>query len=120
MVTASERSGIYPARLEIRSVGHILYIRVDEIDWIEAADTYVILHTTFGSHLMRESMNRLETILDPENFLRVHRSTIINLNRVREIRSIRFGDRMVVLGDGTKVRVSRVRKGTLEASLRLL
>jgi two-component system LytT family response regulator len=117
-MTSASEARIYPSRLEIRSVRHVLYVETQEIDWIEAADNYVILHTTCGSHLMRESMTRLETRLDPEKFLRIHRSTIVNLNRVREIRSRRFGDRMAVLRDGTEVRVSRDRKFALERSLK--
>ncbi|MCI0417217.1 LytTR family transcriptional regulator [bacterium] len=112
--------GDYPSRLEIRSVRHVIYVETQEIDWIEAADNYVILHTISGSYLMRESMTRLEARLDPQKFLRIHRSTIINLNRVRELRSRRFGDRLAVMRDGTEVRVSRDRKFVLEQSLKQL
>ena len=113
---AAEES--YPSRLEIRSPGNVTFVDVGEIDWIEAADNYVVLHTTSGSYLMRESMSRLETMLDPQKFIRVHRSGIVNLSRVRELRTRRFGDRVVVLQDGTEVRVSRVQKDRLEQVLK--
>jgi len=72
-MTSGSEAGIYPSRLEIRSVRHVLYLETHEIDWIEAADNYVILHTISGSHLMRESMSRLEKRLNPQKFLRIHR-----------------------------------------------
>jgi two-component system LytT family response regulator len=108
----------YPSRLEIRSPGNVTFVEVDEIDWIEAADNYVVLHTSSGDYLMRESMSHLETILDPQNFIRVHRSGIVNLNRVRELKNRGFGDRIVVLQNGTEVRVSRVQKEKLEKALK--
>ena len=110
----------YTSRLEIRSTGHVSFVNVDEIDWIEAADNYVVLHTSAGSHLMRESMSRLETQLDPNQFVRIHRSRIVNLTRVREMKSKGFGDRIVVLLDGTEIRVSRVHKEKLETALKNL
>jgi two-component system, LytTR family, response regulator len=108
----------YTTRLEIRSTGHVNFVEVQDIDWIEAADNYVVLHTSAGSHLMRESMSRLETALDPNQFVRVHRSRIVNLTRIRELKSKGFGDRVVVLQDGTEIRVSRVQKEKLEAALK--
>ena len=111
---------LYPERLEIRSSGHVGYVEVKEIKWIEAADNYVVLHASSGSNLMRESLSRLETELDPKNFIRVHRSAIVNLKRVRELKSTGFGGRIVVLHDGTEVRVSRIQKLKLEQSLKTL
>jgi two-component system, LytTR family, response regulator len=73
MMAAGGQTEVYPTRLEIRSVRHIPYVETEEINWIEAADNYVILHTISGSHLMRESMSSLEARLDPEKFLRIHR-----------------------------------------------
>ena len=108
----------YASRLEIRSPGNVTFVEVADIDWIEAADNYVVLNTSSGSYLMRESMNRLETMLDPHTFVRVHRSGIVNLNRVRELKTRRFGDRIVVLQNGTEVRVSRVHKEKLEKALK--
>ena len=115
-----EQNQSYASRLEIRSTGHVNFVNVDEIDWIEAADNYVVLHTSAGSHLMRESMSRLETQLDPNQFVRIHRSRIVNLSRIRELKSKGFGDRIVVLQDGTEIRVSRVHKEKLESALKNL
>ena len=111
------QSGKYQNRLEIRSTGQIQFIPVDQIHWIEASDNYVVLHTANAKHLLRESMSQLETKLDPARFLRVHRSAIIQLSRVRELATRRFGDRVVILQDGTEVRVSRVQKIKLQKLL---
>ncbi|MCI0417215.1 response regulator [bacterium] len=112
------RTAVYPARLEIRSAGHISYVEVQDVDWIEAADNYVVFHTPSGSHLMRESMNRIQTQMDPGKFIRVHRCAIINLDRVRELKTTRFGARIVVLQNGREVRASRSQKLKLEESLK--
>jgi two-component system, LytTR family, response regulator len=118
--TAQEKNPDQPylTRLEIRSTGHVNFVDVEDIDWIEAADNYVVLHTSGSSHLMRESMSRLETTLDPNQFVRIHRSRIVNLSRIRELKSRGFGDRIVVLQDGTEIRVSRVQKEKLENALK--
>ncbi len=108
----------YPSRLEIRSSKHVGFVDVHEIDWIEASDNYVVLHTSSGPNLLRESISRLERRLDPQKFIRIHRSTIVNLMRIREIKSRGFGDRIVVLQDGTEVRVSRIHKKRLDESLK--
>ena len=68
----------YAERLVIKSAGRIFFLSVDEIDWIEAADNYVRLHAAREAHLLRETMNSLEKRLDPEQFIRVHRSRIVN------------------------------------------
>jgi two-component system LytT family response regulator len=109
---------VYPARIEIRSAGHVCYVDVQDVDWIEAADNYVVFHTPSGSHLMRESMSRIQTLVNPEKFIRVHRSAIINLDRVSELKSTTFGSRVVVLENGREVRVSRSQKLKLEELLK--
>lgn len=70
-------------RLVIKSVGQVLFLKLSEIDWIEAADYYACLHVGAQSHLLRRSMNELDRDLDPTLFCRIHRSTIVNLDRVR-------------------------------------
>jgi two-component system, LytTR family, response regulator len=90
----------YLDRLFVKSGGRILAIDVDDIDWIEAADNYVHLHTGRASHLLLATMNGLEARLDPRRFLRIHRSTIVNLGRVKELRPMFHGEYRVVLGDG--------------------
>ena len=104
-------------RLAVRTSGRIYFLRTEEIDWIEAADYYVKLHVGEKSHLMRESMNTLEKQLDPEMFLRVHRSSIVNLDRVKELHAGGGTDHAVVLRDGTRLKLSRSRRERLNRLL---
>ncbi|KAB2968155.1 MAG: response regulator transcription factor [Thermoanaerobaculia bacterium] len=94
-------------RLVIRSVGRIVFVAASEVDWIEAAGNYVRLHIGKDSHLLRETMSSLETRLDPRVFARIHRSTIVNIERIRELQHIFHGDYAVLLRDGTKLTLSR-------------
>jgi two-component system LytT family response regulator len=87
-----------------------LVLDAEEIDWIEADDYYAAVHTRGRRHLIRESLASLEARLDPARFVRVHRSAIINLERVREYRADSSGDRAVLLRDGTRIPVSRRRR----------
>jgi two-component system LytT family response regulator len=86
-----------------------------QIDWIEAADYYVSLHTGTASHLLRQTMDEIEAQLDPQQFFRVHRSAIVNLDRVREIHPLFRGDCALVLADGRRVKLSRSRRREFEA-----
>jgi two-component system LytT family response regulator len=97
----------YLGRFVVRSVGRMLLIDAGEVDWIEAAGNYVRLHHAGQKHLLRETMNSLESQLDPERFARIHRSTIVNLDRVRELHHILHGDYSVHLRDGTRLTLSR-------------
>jgi two-component system LytT family response regulator len=94
-------------RLVIRSSGRIFFLRVEEIDWLEAADNYVRIHAGRTSHLMRETLQSLECRLDPTKFLRIHRSTLVNLDRIEELRPLFHGDYLVRLRDGTERTLSR-------------
>lgn len=96
-----------PTRLVLRTAGRITFLRVDEIDWIEAADNYVRVHVGKEAHLMRETLQSLEKRLDPGKFLRVHRSHLVNLERIRELRPIFHGDYLVKLVNGTELTLSR-------------
>lgn len=107
----------YISRLSIKSAGRVYFIKTHEINWIEAADYYVKLHVGGKAHLLRRTMSQMEQQLDPERFLRIHRSTIVNLEQVRELRSGGPGDYRVRLGDGTELRLSRGRKDRLNAML---
>lgn len=95
------------SRFVVRSVGKMLLIDVADVDWIEAAGNYVRLHHGGESHLLRETMTALEGRLDPNRFVRIHRSTIVNLDRVKELRHILHGDYAVILRDGTRLTLSR-------------
>jgi two-component system LytT family response regulator len=105
-------------RFMVRSAGRVVFLKADEIDWIEAADYYARLHVGTSSYLIRESMNDLEIALDPEAFVRIHRSAIVNLDRVREMRPLIRGELVVVLDDGTQLRMSRSRREELESRFR--
>jgi two-component system LytT family response regulator len=94
-------------RLVIKSAGRIFFLRVEEIDWIEGADNYVQLHAGKEKHLLRETLQSLEGRLDPERFLRIHRSTIVNIDRIQELQSLFHGDYAVRLRDGTELTLSR-------------
>lgn len=94
-------------RILIKSSGEIYFLKIDEIDWIEAEGDYMKFHAGGRSHLMRETMARLEARLDPRRFLRIHRSTIVNVDRLRKLSPTFAGDYVVVLHDGTKLKLSR-------------
>ena len=104
-------------RILVRDRDRTHVIDVGTIDWIEAADYYAVIHVGGESHLLRETMTQLEQRLDPAKFFRVHRSAIVPLDRVREIRPLIRGDRELVLADGTRVRLSRARRAAFEAAL---
>jgi two-component system LytT family response regulator len=97
----------YLDRFVIRSVGRIVFVNAADVDWIEAASNYVRLHLGKESHLLRETMSSLETRLDPKVFARIHRSTIVNIERIRELHHIFHGDYSVQLRDGTRLTLSR-------------
>ena len=94
-------------RLVIKSAGRIMFLRTDKIDWIEAADNYVKLHVGVESHLLRETLGSLEARLDGAKFVRIHRSTLVNIDRMREMQPWFHGDYVVILEDGTRLNLSR-------------
>lgn len=94
-------------RVVIKSAGEVSFVKVSEIDWIEAADYYACLHVGSKSHLLRRSMSELEEDLDPAIFCRVHRSSIVNLDRVRGMKLSEDGEYEVMLENGARVRLSR-------------
>jgi len=105
----------FAERLMVKSAGRVVFLRVEEVDWIEAAGSYVRLHVGRESHLLHEGISALMTRLDPARFARVHRSTIVNLDRVRELQPWFHGDAIAILRDGTKVQVSRTYRESLAA-----
>jgi len=108
----------YPARLMVRSGSRLLFVRPEQIDWIEAEDYYSRVHVAGASYLLRASMAELEARLDPDEFARVHRSAIVNLDRVTEIHPDAKGQEVVRLVDGTLVPISRGRRAALERAFR--
>jgi two-component system, LytTR family, response regulator len=97
----------YTTRIVFKSRGRILFLPVSEIRWIAAEENYVRICTETDTHLLRETMAHLEERLDPQTFLRVHRSSIVNLQYVKEVRTESNGDFSVVLVNGQKVAMSR-------------
>ena len=106
-------------RIMIRSAGRISFLSAEEIDWIEAADYYSCLHVGARTQLLRRSMAELERDLEHNHFCRIHRSTIVNLSRVRDLRLDTDGDYEVVLRDETRLKVSRGYREKLQAALLL-
>lgn len=94
-------------RILVKSSGEIFFLKAEEIDWIEAEGDYMKFHVAGRSHLMRETMARLEARLDPKRFVRIHRSTIVNIDRLRKLSPSFAGEYAVVLHDGTKLKLSR-------------
>jgi two-component system LytT family response regulator len=96
-----------PERLLVRSAGRVHFVRTGEIEWCEAAGNYVRLHVGQESHLFRETMNSLESKLDPDRFVRIHRSTIVNIDQIEQLRSCLGGESTVFLRNGVKLTLSR-------------
>ncbi len=97
----------YPDRMEVKTSGRVVLLRVEEIDWIDAAGNYVKIHAGGESLTMRETMGRIEQRLDPRLFMRIHRSTIVNIERIRELQQQFHGDYLVVLKNGQRLTLSR-------------
>jgi two-component system LytT family response regulator len=108
----------YLTRVMIKLASRVILLRVDEIDWIEADGNYVKLHVGKKAHLVREKMQELESQLDPQKFARIHRSIIVNLERIKELHPHFNGDFIVVLEDGSQLKLSRSRRENLESRLR--
>lgn len=104
-------------RLVVKSGGRLFFLRTDEIDWIEAAGNYVRVHVGKDAHLLRETMNAIEGRLDQKTFLRIHRSRIVNMERVKELHPWFNGDYAVILRDGTKLMLSRGYRDRLQERL---
>ncbi|HJS24677.1 MAG TPA: LytTR family DNA-binding domain-containing protein [Pyrinomonadaceae bacterium] len=109
----------YLTRLMIKDSGRVRLLKVDEIDFVEADGNYAKLHVGRATHLLREKMNDLEGRLDPARFVRIHRSIIVNLDRIKEMHPHFNGDYIVVLDNGRQLRLSRTRREHLEAKLKI-
>ncbi len=104
-------------RLAIKSAGQVSFLKISEIDWIEAADYYACLHAGTKTHLLRRSMSELEQDLDPGSFCRIHRSSIVNLDRVRGLELGPDGEYEVLLENGSRLRLSRRYRKLLQSRL---
>jgi|SRR5579871_473485 len=103
----------YLDRLVVKTGGRVIFLTAEEIDYIEAAGNYVRLHTGGENHLYREKISHLEMELDPAKFARIHRSTIVNLSRVKEMHPLFRGDFTVLLRDGRELILSKSYRGRL-------
>lgn len=115
---AATRERRYPQMLPVRQGRETLRVQVDAIDWIDAAGDYMCLHCAGATHVMRATMKELEDLLDPRVFQRVHRSTIVNLARVRSLRSHTNGEYFLTLADGHELKLSRSFRDKVERYLK--
>ncbi|MDE2234966.1 MAG: response regulator transcription factor [Gammaproteobacteria bacterium] len=114
---AAEQKGPYLNRIAVKSVGRTLFVSIDGVDWLETAGNYVCLHVGKETHLVRETMNQIEAQLDPAQFVRIHRSTMVRIEAIREIQPLFNGDRAVILRDGSRLTMSRSYRDKARAAL---
>jgi two-component system LytT family response regulator len=104
----------FPKRVAVKEKGKVVFVRIGEIDWIESSGNYVRLHVGDTSHLMRSTLSGLEDQLDPLEFIRIHRSILVNVDRIREVHPWFHGDFAVELYDGTRLSLSRTYRPKFE------
>ena len=109
--------GHFLRRIAVKHHGSVRILRATEVDWFEAADNYVTLHVAGSEYLIRDTVNSLEGKLDPEEFVRVHRAVIVNLDRVLELSAWFHGEQVLTLKDGTRLTVGRAFRGRLQRLL---
>ncbi len=112
---AAERR--FLTRMPVRMGGRVVVVPMSEVDYITAADNYVTLHAGGQQHLVRDTMGRLERELDPARFVRIHRSTIVQVDRIRELLPDFHGDFTMILADGSRVQLSRTYRPHVEQVL---
>lgn len=103
----------YLKRLAVKTTGRTIFLLAEELDWIESAGNYLKLHAGRESHLIRERMSQLEARLDPAKFVRIHRSTLVNIDRIKEMQPLFNGDQLVTLRDGKQLTMSRTYRDRL-------
>jgi two-component system LytT family response regulator len=104
-------------RLMVRSADRTQVLKVDDVDWVESADNYVKIHALGQTHFLRETLAHLRARLDPARFVRIHRSALVNVDRIQSLYPLFHGDQMVVLHDGTELPLSRRYRHELESLL---
>ena len=115
---ADFKSGAPPQnRLAVKSGGRVLFLKIEDIDWVEAADNYVNLHIGNEAHLHRETMTAMEGKLPADKFMRVSRSTIVNIERIKELQPLFHGEYAVILRNGTRLTLSRSHREELNRLL---
>jgi two-component system, LytTR family, response regulator len=116
--TPPNGEGSDPERLAIRVDGRIIFLRIADIDWVEAMDNHVRLHLGTRTHVVRGTLTNLERRLAAGRFLRIHRSTLVNVNRVIEAQPWFGGDFVLILGDGTRLTSGRSHRPQVQRFLR--
>jgi len=107
LLNGVKRETHYPSRLTVKSGDRTAFVKLDEVDYIEAAANYAILHAGVQNHILRETLTNLEARLSPRQFLRVNRSAIVNLERVKEVKPALRGEYVVVLKNGKELSLTR-------------
>jgi two-component system LytT family response regulator len=114
MVESSQQHSNPDRRFTIRSGGRVVFLSLDEIDWVEAAANYVNLSVGGQSYRMREAIGRIAQRLDPRQFIRIHRSTIVNVQRIKALEPVNGGEYIVILKDGKELSCSRGYRASLQ------
>ena len=104
-------------RVAIKSSGRIYFLKIEEIDWVESAGDYLSLHSGSQTHLIRETMGNFQAKLDPRKFLRIHRSTIVNIERIKDIQPLFKGEYVLTLTSGKRLKSSRGYRHELQSLL---
>lgn len=107
LLTEVTKESKYLKRIIVKAVEQTILLSVEDVDWISAAGNYLELHAAQETYLIRERMSRLEQKLNPDMFARIHRSTMVNLDRIKKLHPLFHGDHLVVLNDGTELNMSR-------------
>lgn len=114
----AHRSAHAVRRFVVRARGRVHFVQADEVEWIEAEGNYVSLHVGKQSHMIRGTMRRLEEVLDPSRFARVHRSAIVNLDRIREVQPWFNGDFVIITESGHEVATGETYRPRLQELLK--
>ena len=117
VLDAARRERRYLQRAVVSSAGKVVFLKVSDIDWMEAAGNYVTFHVGRDAYLLRETLAALDEKLDPDQFVRLHRSAIVNIERIREISPWSRGEQVAVLRDGTQLTIGRAFRGRLTTLL---
>ena len=104
-------------RVVIKASGRVYFLKIEDIDWVESGGDYLSLHSGNQTHLIRETMGNFQAKLDPKKFLRIHRSTIVNIERIKDIRPLFKGDYVITLTSGKRLNSSRTYRHHLQKLL---
>jgi two-component system LytT family response regulator len=119
-IPAAAAPAKYADRLMVKSEGRVFFVRVGDVDWFEAEGNYVRIHVGKATHLIRETITAIDASLDPAQFARIHRGTIVNLDRIRELQPWFAGDYVVILKDGVQLKLTRTYREQLQLRLHVI